>query len=164
MEKYYRLHVVLLFLSILFIKGCGPKAKLWKGKYVNLRTTELPKEDFKVGLYIVVSYAPIEQDENSPEMYKFAIIKEGVQTNLLVLVYDMEEAKRFGLKRNYLLIEEGGIFIKDTCDIRTYKKITGVYRERNVYIAFDELPSYVELKKYVIELLRTYKLHKIENY
>ena len=164
MEKYYRLHVVLLFLSILFIKGCGPKAKLWKGKYVNLRTTELPKEDFKVGLYIVVSYAPIEQDENSPEMYKFAIIKEGVQTNLLVLVYDMEEAKRFGLKRNYLLIEEGGIFIKDTCDIRTYKKITGVYQERNVYIAFDELPSYAELKKYVIELLRTYKLHKIENY
>jgi hypothetical protein len=164
MEKYYRLHVILLFLSILFIKGCGPKAKLWKGKYVNLRTTELPKEDFKVGPYIVVSYAPIEQDENSPEMYKFAIIKERVQTNLLVLVYDMEEAKRFGLKRNYLLIEEGGILIKDTCGIRTYKKITGAYRERNVYIAFDELPSYAELKKHVIELLRTYKLHKIENY
>ncbi|MCK4526793.1 hypothetical protein KAW18_05430 [candidate division WOR-3 bacterium] len=164
MKKCYRLHVILLFLSILFIKGCGPKAKLWKGKYVNLKTTELPKEDFKVGSYIVVSYAPIEQDENSSEMYKFAVIKEGAQSNLLVLVYDMEKAKRFGLRRNYLLMEEGDISIKDTFDIRTNERITRAYQERNVYIAFDKLPSYEELKKHVIELLREYKLQKIEIY
>jgi len=84
---------------------CAPKPFSWQGQYIRINTTEQPKEDFIVGDYIVIGYAPGEYKKNATRLYKFALIKNGQQVGLITLdqydfittTYFLEES---GFNRN----------------------------------------------------------------
>ncbi|MFA5033211.1 MAG: hypothetical protein WC614_09335 [bacterium] len=79
-------NTALLFIALLLLSGCAaPKKFLWKGDYVAFNTAEQPKEDFKAGDYIVISYAPIDSNPKAKIPYKFAFVEGNKQIGLLVV-------------------------------------------------------------------------------
>lgn len=80
--------VTMITLLEILLLSCAPKPFQWQGKYISINTTEQPKEDFIVGDYIVIAYAPCEYKKNPATLYKFALIMGGRQVGLIILEYD----------------------------------------------------------------------------
>jgi hypothetical protein len=87
-----------VFLMIMVLNCATPF--VWQGQYIKINTTEQPKEDFVVGDYIIIAYAPCEYRKNATRLYKFALIQNGRQAGMIILdrsdfilpVYYLEES------------------------------------------------------------------------
>jgi len=131
---------IYMLLLIIMLLACAPKPFLWHGHYININTTEQPKEDFVVGSYVVISYAPCEYKKGISRLYKFALIQNGKQVGFITLdkhelimpVYYLEESN----------VRHSGHFsaVSSVGDHVTY----------NMYKNF---PSYERVKADVITLL-----------
>ena len=64
-HKYSKTKIVTAFLICIIFLTCAPKPFIWQGRYVDISTTELPKEDVKAGNYLIVAYTPNEKAKNS---------------------------------------------------------------------------------------------------
>jgi len=84
-HKYNKTKIIITSLIYLILLTCAPKPFMWQGRYAEISTTELPKEDIKVGNYLIVAYTPNEKTKTSPTFYKFAIMKNGAQIGLFCL-------------------------------------------------------------------------------
>jgi len=84
-HKYNKTKIIITSLIYLILLTCAPKPFMWQGRYAEISTTELPKEDIKVGNYLIVAYTPNEKTKTSPTLYKFAIMKNGAQIGLFCL-------------------------------------------------------------------------------
>jgi len=84
-HKYSKTKIVTAFLICIIFLTCAPKPFIWQGRYVDISTTELPKEDVKAGNYLIVAYTPNEKAKNSTTPYKFAIMKDTIQIGLFYL-------------------------------------------------------------------------------
>lgn len=75
--KRFSAYVLLSLMSTCLFVNCVAK-KQWQGKYTTVSYTKIePKEDFKVGSHIVVSYTPQRYDKKSDVIYRFDIMKDG---------------------------------------------------------------------------------------
>ncbi len=84
-QKYRKIKIIFASLIFLVFLECAPKAFVWKGRNADIVTTELPKEDIRVGNYLIVAYTPGVKANNSQTLYKFAIMKDSVQIGLFCL-------------------------------------------------------------------------------
>jgi hypothetical protein len=60
MVQKYNIWIILTSLR-LFLFCVKKQPMLWRGDYADLVTPEELKEDFKIGDYLVVAYAPVEK-------------------------------------------------------------------------------------------------------
>lgn len=84
-HKYNKTKIIITSLIYLILLTCAPKPFMWQGRYAEISTTELPKEDIKVGNYLIVAYTPNEKTKTSPTLYKFAIMRDSEQIGLFSL-------------------------------------------------------------------------------
>jgi|GEM_PF-1519195 len=116
-HKYSETKIFIAFIIFFTLLACAPKPFMWQGKYADISTTELPKEDIKVGNYLIVAYNPNEKTKNSQSLYKFAIMRDSIQIGLFCL----EKIPNVGylfireyLNKNRELIEDiGKYFISE---------------------------------------------------
>ena len=75
--KKFAIFVLLGLISSYLLTGCISKRQ-WQGKYTKVSYTKIePKEDFKIGSQIVVSYTPQIYDKKSDVIYRFDMMKDG---------------------------------------------------------------------------------------
>jgi hypothetical protein len=82
MRKPGRFIKVVALAAIVF-GACAPQAFIWHGQYVAISTVKRPKEDFKVGNFVVIGY----NIKGSDSPYQFVIIEQGKQVGLITLDY-----------------------------------------------------------------------------
>ncbi|MEO0127035.1 MAG: energy transducer TonB [candidate division WOR-3 bacterium] len=139
-----------LFIATIILLSvfCARKPILWQGHYANFVTPENPKEDFKVGEFLVVSYAPSEELKYSKIFYKFAIIKDSTQIGLI----SYEKIAGSG----YLLVYE--YFDKYDPLIDKRERFFETEKKSLMTLALYRLPlSYNELKYFVTTTLLNLK-------
>ncbi len=143
--KYLMKYFTISLVTILVAAACSPKkAVLWQGQYVSISTIEKPKEDFKVGKYVVVSYA----DKYSFVPYKFVITINAKQVGFITLNYH-EELEDLGFQ--YVLQEEG---VKREVPMSYLKR----FGNRIIYQLYKNLPEYEKMKEDVIAVLSGIRL------
>ncbi len=150
-ERFIKfLSALVCLLPILFL-FCAHKTILWHGSYTDLVTPEVPKEDFKVGEYLVVSYAPAEKLKYPLVLYTFALIKDSTQIGLICY----EKIPRCG----YLLVYE--FFDKYNIPIDDIERFYKNEKNNLMTLELYKYPlSYNELKYIIIsELLGLKGLH-----
>ncbi|MFA5033212.1 MAG: hypothetical protein WC614_09340 [bacterium] len=149
-------NIKFLLLTVVLLSGCGPKPFLWKGNYISINTAETPKEDFKAGNYIVISYAPVELNPKAKIPYKFGIVRENKQLALVLL--KNHPNKKLGTKYS---LEETRSFDNKKSSFPLYSNEE--YRALSFPLPFDEkyfiyknyvtLPSYDTLKNDIMQVL-----------
>ncbi|MDD2891287.1 MAG: hypothetical protein PHE49_11720 [bacterium] len=152
----------LLLLAALLLSGCGPKPFLWKGNYISINTAETPKEDFKAGDYILISYAPIELNPKVKIPYKFGIIKGNKQVALVLLKnhpnkklgtkYSLEETRTSPIDNN-LPYPSSLYSDKDKERIADMTSSLPFGEKYFIYKNYVTLPSYDTLKNDIMQVL-----------
>lgn len=89
MKKHAVLVLFLMSMTLLSV-GCV-KTTTWQGKYVTLETTKLPKEDYKIGDYIVVAYDVQANNKKSEVIYRFDIM----QADTIVRAFEFGKFKYY---------------------------------------------------------------------
>ncbi|MGB3477793.1 MAG: energy transducer TonB [bacterium] len=150
-KNYQGLQTAILIIVILF-SFCASKqttspappsdissaqSAAWHGRYADIATLEQPKEDFKVNDYIIVAYAPCEEDEDSDELYKFALTLDGKQIGLIFL------KKLF--RDGYLICHN---YFQENSDlVETISKSVTFENDRYItYEIYRDRPDYKALK------------------
>ncbi len=143
---------VMYILTILMSVMCVHKT-LWQGQYITLETVEIPKEDFKVGSYIVVAYTPQEYNKDSKVIYQFDIFENNKRVRVIqfaecvLLITEKPAPNRFDKKKDYdyALTE---VSPKDFGKLKHLSVIRGT-----TYKLYEKMHSYEEIKQEVIEVL-----------
>lgn len=126
--KWFTLFIVLFFIALI---GCA-KSFLWKGSYATIKTKDIPKEDFIVGKYIVISYAMMEHKKDPAVLYQFVICENGRQARLITVERHREFETPFMPM----------IFLEET-------NSSGHF----TYTSYNVPPVYQEVKEHVIGIL-----------
>ncbi|MCK4322803.1 hypothetical protein KAX08_09830 [candidate division WOR-3 bacterium] len=153
----YKKILMILIIFALSIINCATQTILWKGKYITIETDSKPKEDFKVGKYIVIAYASVEYEKNYDALYKFAFILNGRQIKLINLVYYPDWSEWVNLRSFYTLEEEIDIdyeFIEEY-DYAKRGLVRRLGKEKTLllYKVYIEQPIYEEVKKDITAIL-----------
>src|SRR4030043_1339987 len=139
-EKKYKILIVSFLIFTIF--SCVHKQALWRDRDENIIGSEIPKDIFKVGEYLVVAYEGIDVRKNNGILHKFIVTKSSEQC-LLTYVQ-----KIFGY--GYLLCDE--FFIDTKYFIKRSKE--GTFKTPYDSYAFlsmsDDEFTYVETKYHVI--------------
>jgi len=148
---YFQKTITILLLVVLVTANCSSPKALWKGNYITIETTGKPKEDFKVGEYIVVAYAPVEYGKNYDALYEFAIILNGQQIKLIKLMYYPDWSEWVEARSFYYLEEDINIDYEfvDVYDYEERGLVKNLGGKKTVYLykVYIEQPTYEEVKK-----------------
>ena len=144
-----RVKFLTTILVVMFLLGCAPKPFIWQGQYITITTIEEPEEDFKVGKYVIISYAPVEYEYNPRVLYKFAIMLKGKQVGLIKLEDHGDIGIIIGWR--YYLEEDG--FLRDGYEYHISRSGNHV-----TYQTYAEKPSYEKVKNDVITILSGFDL------
>jgi len=113
------------------------RSTAWHGQYADVVTSEQPKEDFKVNDYIIVAYAPYEENKDSDVPYKFALTSDGKQVGLISLT----ELSGYGYLLRYEYFKGSTRLIKNLSKSLAYEGGNYV-----MYEIWRDMPEYKILK------------------
>jgi len=152
--KRFSAYVLLALLSTCLFVNCVVK-KQWQGKYTTVSYTKIePKEDFKVGSHIVVSYTPQIYDKKSDVIYRFDIMKDGKtvrRIDFVDVVFLLTVGKpdpnivESGRSDDYALMEANA---EDLEKIGVF-----TFSKGETYKLYENLHDYEEIKGEVIDVL-----------
>lgn len=142
-----------LYLLIVFLPVLCAQKRVWQGQYITLQTNEFPKEDFKVGNYIVVAYTPQEYNKKSKVIYQFDIMENQNRTRLIVfqecflLITERPEPNKMDKDKDYdyALIE---INPADFGKLKHLSVVSGTTHK-----LYEKMHSYEEIKEEVIDVI-----------
>lgn len=137
-----------MVILVIAATACAPVAVVWQGQYVSISTVDRPKEDFKVGPYIVIGYDIISYKKGTTSPYQFVIIGQGKQVGLITLD---EESILEGFGFRYCLEEEN---VRRPGPIPTIS----ASGKHVTYQMYKALPGYDKVKADVITVLNGQEL------
>ncbi len=150
--KRFSTYVLLALMSTYLLVDCVVK-KQWQGKYTTVSYTKIePKEDFKIGSHIVVSYTPQIYDKKSDLIYSFDIMKDGKTVrridfvDIVFLITFKKPDPNIGESKrdyDYALMEANA----EDLDKKS------VFIKGETYKLYENLHDYEEIKGEVIDIL-----------
>jgi len=152
--KNFSTYMLLILVSVYLSMNCVAK-KQWQGKYTTVSYTKIePKEDFKVGSHIVVSYPPQIYDRKSDVIYRFDIMKDGKTVRridfvdivfLITLEKPAPNMGESGRDYDYALMGTNA----ENLD----KKGVFIFSKGETYKLYENLHDYEKIKGEVIDIL-----------
>ncbi len=154
-HKYSRTKISIPFIICAIFLACAPKPFIWQGRYADISTTELPREDIRIGKYLIVAYTPIEDAKNSQILYKFAIMRDSIRIGL----FSLEKIPNVG----YLFIRE--YLNKNQELIEDIKKYFISERESFITLELYRKPfTYEEIKNITISKVANFEPMEFTDY
>jgi len=149
-EEYMFKKIIALYLLIICVLLCCVQKRQWQGKYITVAYTSImPKEDFRVGGYVVVAYNLIEVDRYSHVLYRFDVMQMGDKVGALEVCDRSSEDARFSALQ---ASSEYKYFLLAGETESAHALGLGI-ATRQIHRMYKDIPNYDEVKSDVIDVL-----------
>lgn len=139
-------HIMFLSICVIFLSTGCVKTTTWQGKYVTLETTKPPKEDYKIGDYVVVAYDVQANNKKSEVIYRFDIM----QADTIVRAFEFGIFKYFVVYLDQFVPGDKAWIMEneqpDYCLTELDK--TCINKAKSVIIKYTHCRSYKKLPDY----------------